>query len=78
MSTTIEPVVKSLKSIQNIPSATVRFAGDSGDGMQITGDQLTRTAALMGSDVATFSAVSRCTLPAKTSLRREISSTRWS
>ena len=54
MSTTIEPVVKSLKSIQNIPSATVRFAGDSGDGMQITGDQLTRTAALMGSDVATF------------------------
>jgi 2-oxoglutarate ferredoxin oxidoreductase subunit alpha len=54
MSTTIDPVVKSHKSVNNVPSATVRFAGDSGDGMQITGDQLTRTAALMGSDVATF------------------------
>ncbi|ADB15490.1 pyruvate flavodoxin/ferredoxin oxidoreductase domain protein [Pirellula staleyi DSM 6068] len=54
MSTTIESAAVSRKSVQSIPSATVRFAGDSGDGMQITGDQLTRTAALMGSDVATF------------------------
>jgi len=54
MSTTLEPAVHTTKTVNNIPSATVRFAGDSGDGMQITGDQLTRTAALMGSDVATF------------------------
>ena len=39
---------------RNVPSATIRFAGDSGDGMQITGDQFTRTSALLGNDVATF------------------------
>ena len=32
----------------------VRFAGDSGDGMQIAGSQFTRTTALAGNDLATF------------------------
>ncbi len=32
----------------------IRFAGDSGDGMQLTGSQLTATSALMGNDIATF------------------------
>lgn len=35
-------------------SATVRFAGDSGDGMQLTGSQFTLATALAGSDLATF------------------------
>ncbi len=35
-------------------SITVRFAGDSGDGMQLTGDQFTDTTAAMGNDFATF------------------------
>ena len=39
---------------QVIESATVRFAGDSGDGMQLAGTQLTATSALAGNDVATF------------------------
>jgi len=34
--------------------ATVRFAGDSGDGMQVTGGQFTTTSAMLGNDVATF------------------------
>jgi 2-oxoglutarate ferredoxin oxidoreductase subunit alpha len=34
--------------------AVIRFAGDSGDGMQITGNQFTNTAALVGNDLATF------------------------
>ncbi len=34
--------------------AVVRFAGDSGDGMQITGAQFTSTSALVGNDLATF------------------------
>src|ERR1700722_2098029 len=34
--------------------AVIRFAGDSGDGMQITGSQFTNTAALYGNDIATF------------------------
>ena len=33
---------------------TVRFAGDSGDGMQLAGDQFTDTTAVMGNDFATF------------------------
>jgi 2-oxoglutarate ferredoxin oxidoreductase subunit alpha len=34
--------------------AVIRFCGDSGDGMQITGNQFTNTAALFGNDLATF------------------------
>jgi len=52
--TTIEPNLETHKEVQQVPSATVRFAGDSGDGMQLTGDQFTRTSALVGNDVATF------------------------
>ncbi len=33
---------------------TIRFAGDSGDGMQLTGSQFTRTAAVFGNDVSTM------------------------
>jgi 2-oxoglutarate ferredoxin oxidoreductase subunit alpha len=39
---------------QEIESAVVRFAGDSGDGMQLTGSQFTMTSALAGNDLATF------------------------
>ncbi len=39
---------------QEIESVTIRFAGDSGDGMQLTGDQFTDTSALMGNDIATL------------------------
>ncbi len=42
------------KEIIQLEGATVRLAGDSGDGMQITGSQLTNTSALAGNDVATF------------------------
>jgi 2-oxoglutarate ferredoxin oxidoreductase subunit alpha len=37
-----------------LEAAVIRFAGDSGDGMQITGNQFTNTAALFGNDIATF------------------------
>ncbi len=36
------------------PAVTVRFAGDSGDGMQLAGDQFTDTTAVMGNDFATL------------------------
>ncbi len=39
---------------QELESAVVRFAGDSGDGMQLTGGQFTLTTALAGNDLATF------------------------
>src|SRR5437016_4302648 len=39
---------------QDIEHAVVRFAGDSGDGMQLTGTEFTREAAMHGNDLATF------------------------
>lgn len=41
-------------SVQEVESVTVRFAGDSGDGMQIVGTQFTNTSAILGNDIATF------------------------
>ncbi len=38
----------------DIQSAVVRFAGDSGDGMQLAGTQFTTTSALLGNDIATL------------------------
>jgi len=37
-----------------LEKVVIRFAGDSGDGMQLTGSQFTLTSALVGNDLATF------------------------
>ena len=42
------------KSRKVIDKVVIRFAGDSGDGMQLTGSQFTLTSALSGNDLATF------------------------
>lgn len=42
------------KEKQKIGKVVVRFAGDSGDGMQLTGMQFTDTTALVGNDLSTF------------------------
>ena len=39
---------------RQLERVTIRFAGDSGDGMQLTGTQFTRTAAAFGNDISTF------------------------
>ena len=53
MSTLVEsPQTKSKREV--IDRAVIRFAGDSGDGMQVTGSQFTNTVALYGNDIATF------------------------
>ncbi len=39
---------------REVDSAVVRFAGDSGDGMQLTGSRFTEATALAGNDLATF------------------------
>src|SRR5580704_17365424 len=49
----IEPRSSSKPTVQ-VEDATVRFCGDSGDGMQLAGTQLTNTSAMIGNDVATF------------------------
>jgi 2-oxoglutarate/2-oxoacid ferredoxin oxidoreductase subunit alpha len=39
---------------RELDRVTIRFAGDSGDGMQLTGTQFTRTAAVFGNDISTL------------------------
>ncbi len=42
------------KPSRQLTSAVIRFAGDSGDGMQLAGTQFTDTSAIVGNDVATL------------------------
>lgn len=42
------------KTIENLEEVTIRFAGDSGDGMQLTGTQFTNTTAILGNDLSTL------------------------
>jgi Pyruvate/2-oxoacid:ferredoxin oxidoreductase gamma subunit len=80
-------------SVQQFENVVIRFAGDSGDGMQITGNQFTHTSAVLGNDLATFPdfpaeirapagtrpacRASRCASARRTSTRRAISPTCW-
>jgi 2-oxoglutarate ferredoxin oxidoreductase subunit alpha len=53
----MEAIEKNLEkntSIREVDKIVVRFSGDSGDGMQLTGMQFTDTAALLGNDLSTF------------------------
>jgi 2-oxoglutarate/2-oxoacid ferredoxin oxidoreductase subunit alpha len=42
------------KPVEHVERVIIRFAGDSGDGMQLTGDRFTSETALLGNDLATF------------------------
>ena len=42
------------KPVEQLESVVIRFAGDSGDGMQLTGGRFTSETALKGNDLATF------------------------
>jgi 2-oxoglutarate/2-oxoacid ferredoxin oxidoreductase subunit alpha len=42
------------KHIEELEGVTIRFAGDSGDGMQLTGTQFTNTTAIVGNDISTL------------------------
>src|SRR5512134_688931 len=60
MSTSVDSVDKGIPTLRKsaelveLSDVTVRFAGDSGDGMQLTGSQFTNTTALMGNDLSTL------------------------
>ncbi|CAM2008431.1 2-oxoacid:acceptor oxidoreductase subunit alpha [Acanthopleuribacter pedis] len=47
-------MTEAVQTRQTLESATIRFAGDSGDGMQLTGTQFTNTSATLGNDISTF------------------------
>src|SRR5438552_10326077 len=42
------------KTVQEKERVVIRFAGDSGDGMQLTGDRFTSATAILGNDLATL------------------------
>ncbi len=59
MSTTASPAVgdgqeRGNKPVETLVRAVIRFAGDSGDGMQLAGTQFTTASAVLGNDVSTF------------------------
>ncbi len=41
-------------AVEELESVTIRFAGDSGDGMQLAGTQFTNTSAILGNDICTL------------------------
>src|SRR6476646_9821669 len=43
----------SSKPVQRLERVVIRFAGDSGDGMPLTGDRFTSEAAILGTDLST-------------------------
>jgi 2-oxoglutarate ferredoxin oxidoreductase subunit alpha len=51
---TTETIPAHESPVQELERVTIRFCGDSGDGMQLTGTQFTRTAAAFGNDVSTM------------------------
>jgi 2-oxoglutarate ferredoxin oxidoreductase subunit alpha len=55
MSAIIEnPPVERHIDFEEVETVTIRFAGDSGDGMQLTGTQFTNTSAIFGNDISTL------------------------
>jgi 2-oxoglutarate ferredoxin oxidoreductase subunit alpha len=42
------------RDVEELETVTIRFAGDSGDGMQLTGTQFTNTSAIVGNDISTL------------------------
>jgi 2-oxoglutarate ferredoxin oxidoreductase subunit alpha len=53
MSTTEKTDAKP-RRVERLDEVIIRFAGDSGDGMQVTGNQFTATSAVVGNDIASF------------------------
>lgn len=50
----VEQAGVSNKPVLELTEVTIRFAGDSGDGMQLAGTQFTDTSAVVGNDISTF------------------------
>ncbi len=48
------PITELERNVEEVETVTIRFAGDSGDGMQLTGTQFTNTSAVLGNDISTL------------------------
>ncbi|WP_425581328.1 2-oxoacid:acceptor oxidoreductase subunit alpha [Streptomyces sodiiphilus] len=49
-----EPASQDIKEVKRLDRVIIRFAGDSGDGMQLTGDRFTSETASFGNDLSTL------------------------
>jgi 2-oxoglutarate ferredoxin oxidoreductase subunit alpha len=49
-----DSVTENIQEFEELESVAIRFAGDSGDGMQLTGTQFTTTSAVFGNDISTM------------------------
>jgi 2-oxoglutarate/2-oxoacid ferredoxin oxidoreductase subunit alpha len=54
MSTTVAENERRDLALEKLDEVVIRFAGDSGDGMQLTGSQFTNTSAMIGNDLSTL------------------------
>ncbi len=54
MESIVDNIPGHITSLIESDSIVIRFSGDSGDGMQLTGNQFTDTAAFLGNDLSTF------------------------
>ena len=54
MSTTVAEKERRDPTLEKLDEVVIRFAGDSGDGMQLTGSQFTSETALLGNDISTL------------------------
>ncbi len=54
MTTTRAGTTNGARGITEVPTVTIRFCGDSGDGMQFTGSEFTRVSAMAGNDLQTL------------------------
>ena len=50
----LQPIPATQKPTREVDTVVIRFAGDSGDGMQVTGSQFTTVSALAGNDISTL------------------------
>src|SRR3954451_24386569 len=50
----VEIVAAGAKRVEQLDRVVIRFAGDSGDGMQLTGDRFTSETAQLGNDISTL------------------------
>ncbi len=50
----VNKMESAMQEVETLSAVVIRFVGDSGDGMQLTGTQFTDTSAMFGNDVATF------------------------
>ncbi|GAA1916139.1 2-oxoacid:acceptor oxidoreductase subunit alpha [Streptomyces sodiiphilus] len=54
MTSQAEPASQDIKEVKRLDRVIIRFAGDSGDGMQLTGDRFTSETASFGNDLSTL------------------------